>query len=235
MENIRSLTKEEALLVLHTVDFSAIINHGSSRAVYDCFYGGKNCVIKIGLDDGGHNQNVLECSVYERFGDSGKLAEIYARYGNVFLVCEKVEVISSDFAETVLEWGDDADANVTVWEEDGYERVVPLWERADFSSEEECQALINKMRDVYCLLEDIQGSTSDNEQLGINENGDVVAYDYGYDTEFHYDILVGRVYKYVVDDAVENEVFNQVVDYDGPETIEELRGEIYSNECEEDE
>lgn len=229
MISIKSLTKEEALLVLHTVDFDAIINHGSSRAVYDCYYGGKECVIKIGLDDGGHNQNVLECSVYERFGDSGKLAEIYARFGNVFLVCEKVEVISSDFAETVLEWGDDANADVTIWEEDG-ERVVPLWERANFNNEEECQVLINKMRDAYCLLEDIQGCTSDNEQLGINENGDVVAYDYGYDTEFHFNVLVGHVYKYIVNNAVESTVFNQVVDYSGPETIEELKGEIHGED-----
>lgn len=229
MENIRSLTKEEAFSVLNTVDFNAMIDHGSSRAVYDCVYAGKKCVIKIGLDDGGHNQNVLECSVYERFGDSGKLAEIYARYGNVFLVCEKVEVISCDFAETVLEWGEDADADVTLWEEDG-ERVVPLWEHINFSSEKECQTLIDKMRDVYCLLEDIQGCTSDNEQLGINENGDVVAYDYGYDTEFHYNVLVGRIYKYLRDDAVKSEVFNQVADYDGPETIAELKGEIYEED-----
>jgi hypothetical protein len=229
MTNIRSLTKEEAFSILNTVDFSAMINHGSSRAVYDCLYAGKKCVIKIGLDDGGHNQNVLECSVYERFGDSGKLAEIYARFGNVFLVCEKVEVISYDFAETVLEWGEDADADVILWEEDG-ERVIPLWEHINFSSEEECQTLIDKMRDVYCLLEDIQGSTSDNEQLGINENGDVVAYDYGYDTEFHYNVLVGRIYNYIRDDAVKSEVFNQVTDYDGPETVAELKGEIHEED-----
>lgn len=205
------LTKEQAFEILDNLIESDMIGHGSSRAVYDYVWNGKPCVVKIGVDVGGHNQNVLEVNVYNEHCGRGRfLAEIYARYGNLMLVCEKVSPLNSSFAEGVLDCGLEADSEINYYDSDTEDYTnMELWKYYDFRSYEECDKLIDKMREVYWELEEIQGCTSDNEQLGIAEDGSVVAYDYGYDIAVDHTI-VGCIYNWVNRKTVLDECYEQV-------------------------
>lgn len=59
------------------------------------------------------------------------------------------------------------------------EKVEPFPDDLNYLEEEEC----DKAWGVKFLLDDLIGDTADNEQLGRNECGEIVAYDYGYSPE----------------------------------------------------
>lgn len=221
---MKVLTKREALDLLEGVTNGDYIDNGSSRAVYDIMFEGRECVMKIALDRQGRNQNVLEANLYMQCGGT-YLANIYARYSNVFLICEKVYMYDRDFVEEVSEYGLDADSEISRWDDDADEEIyINLWEAYEYSSYEECQKVIDDVRDTYNYLCDYQGDTSDNNQIGYRESGEAVAYDYGYSTDQEWKDIVGKIYRHVdrgtvleecIEYIVENaEVENLVIEYE---------------------
>jgi hypothetical protein len=228
MNYIKRLTFQEALGILDGISEDDFIGHGSSRAVYSVYYQGKECVMKIALDRQGRNQNVLEMKLYAEHADSGHLADIYARYSNVFMICEKVTVYDEDFVIDVTEYGSDAgDEAAYHCSEDG--ECGTVWESYDFRSAEQCQKIIDDVREVYNFLCEYQGDTSDNCQIGCADNGKAVAYDYGYDTSESFHDIVGRIYRWVGNGNVLSTCYNYIWEND---EMAELVLEFEPKNCE---
>lgn len=230
MNNIKRLAFQEALDILESVSEEDFIGNGSSRAVYNIHYQGKECVMKIALDRQGRNQNVLEMKLYAEHADSGNLATIYAHYSNVFMICEKVSMFDEDFVVEVTEYGNDAEDGFSYYCSDEDEEDRCLWQVYDFRNADACQEVIDGIRDVYNYLCEYQGDTSDNCQIGCTKDGRVVAYDYGYDTSECYRDIVGNVYRWVKDGAVLSACYDYMWEYD--EMID-LALEFEPENCEE--
>ena len=79
------LTKEEEIAILESITEKDMIDHGSSRIVYDF----RDWVVKVALSTGGMNQNAIEVDVYETHGQSGCFAHIYA-YGKMITIMERL-------------------------------------------------------------------------------------------------------------------------------------------------
>jgi hypothetical protein len=154
--NMFKLTEAEEITFLKDIidNFSNEIGIGSSRQVFE-FMSDK--VIKVAADTGGINQNKREIELFRKYGRK-YLAEIYA-YGEYIIIMEKVETVCAD--EIII----------------GYE-----YEYAENLSELLDEREYNKIISTYNFLTNVNGCTSDNYQLGIRENGDYVAYDYGYES-----------------------------------------------------
>lgn len=119
------------------------------------------CVIKVALGIPGMNQNEVECSAYESYSNLGyPLARIFYR-GQFVEIMEQVTTLDSDCGR----------------EYDGYEDVEDFVEA--FNDELEDSVLYD-IWNTATRLEDINGPTGDNGQLGYNGANELVAYDYGY-------------------------------------------------------
>lgn len=209
---MKILSKREALDLLADMTEEDYIDNGSSRAVYDVMFEGRECVMKIALDRQGRNQNVLEANLYAECGGT-YLANIYARYSNVLLICEKVYMYDRDFVENVAEYGCDADYELLRYDEDNDEEVyIEVWEAYDYRSCDDCQRVIDDIRDAYNYLCDYQGDTSDNNQIGYREGGEAVAYDYGYSTDQEWRDIVGKIYRHVDRGTVLEECVEYITD-----------------------
>lgn len=209
---MRELTKEEALRVANNLSMDDYIHHGSSRAVFDYMFEGRHCVVKIALDEGGHNQNKIERECYVEHGHEGFLAELIAFYDNILAIYEFVEVTDEQFVEEAVEYGCDATDDVECsWNEEEQEmNEVEMWRCWNYTNAEECQRVIEEYREVYNALCDYQGETSDNTQIGVNESGKAVAYDYGYIVGYEHGIIVGNIYTFLNDGIVLDELIYQI-------------------------
>jgi hypothetical protein len=135
-------------------------------------------VLKVAMDKQGRRQNANEVYVYGKEGNQS-LAEIYA-YGNFIVVMELVDEHSMEYCQDIY-----------------YE-----CEELKYTDKEYLEVL-----NAITLLEEYNGSTDDNFQMGTSRNtGRIVAFDYGYSKEYnHGEIVSGTL--------------ADTVDYNGPEYI----------------
>lgn len=165
---IRLNTTQEKYLINYMIDNPELfVDSGSSRAVFNCpaelanylqlpDRGDENYIIKIALGKGGIAQMNVEVETFIEYKESGVLADIVA-VGRYIEIMENVKV---------EEFYDAAEERYSI---DDIMDVYCL-------SEEEAAAIYR----TIATLEGIFGHTADNGQLGLNHNGDWVAYDYGF-------------------------------------------------------
>lgn len=175
---MKVLTIGEEIRVLNSLRHLDAMDCGSSRMVFRCsqeiadflkLNPNKTYVVKLAAGHGGFIQNKHEIETYTNTDyDDFYFAEI-AAFGHFINIMEEVQVDDyRDFAEGIY-W--DTDVEEYVEEYCDYE-----WEDAD----EDDKARLVKVATTIRYLADIYGCTSDNGQLGLNSEGNYVAYDYGF-------------------------------------------------------
>jgi hypothetical protein len=144
------------------MDRDEFINNGSSRAVFGYT---NDLVVKIAIDKQGQRQNANEINAFRYYGSYAPLAKITA-YGKNIVVMERVDALEYGEVEAIVndEYYEDEDENGEVYE---------VYGDGEFNE---------KVKDVVYELERINGETDDNFQIGYNSNGNIVAYDYGYNS-----------------------------------------------------
>src|SRR5690554_313172 len=154
------LTIDQEIEILENLgDFIA---NGSSRAVYEY---NDDYVVKVALDKKGQYQNKVEVNSYRKYGDL-HLARIQS-YGKHIVVMEKVDML--DYYVVYDIWHTENYDEYTDEDKDYYER-----KGID-------ENLFYKIKETVDALDEWNGTTSDNYQIGVV--GDrVVAYDYGFET-----------------------------------------------------
>lgn len=171
-KSIKELTKEEMIDILNGISYEEdYIGHGSSRAAFSVYYNGCQRVAKLSIGVEGEHQTALECKRYLENGHTDCLNNIVAKYGYDMIICDYVEDCSNfveDYVDGGEEYWDSEDAGEEYWEHWGYH------------DEEEYRGIIEQLECVLELMEDLQGVTDDNYQIGVTFDGSVVAYDYGY-------------------------------------------------------
>jgi len=131
-----------------------------------------NRVIKIAMDKQGRRQNQNEVYLFEKEG-SAFLAEIFS-YGRFVVVMEEV------FEEYM-------------------EHMMDIYNESD--EIEYSQAEYNQVVDIINLLEEYNGSTDDNFQIGTSKiTGKFVSFDYGYSKEYDHKDIVSNSLCDTVDD-----------------------------------
>ena len=136
-----------------------VIGSGGGRIVF-VHPTDKSKVIKVALGAGGVVQNLNEQRVYDGYGDSGYLADIHG-YSDYMEIMDRVDDCIGDVHDYFS---------------------MKSWE-AEEADQDEIEAEEQEAWDLVSWLDDITGSTPDNEQIGYL-NGDLVAYDYGYDPDY---------------------------------------------------
>lgn len=160
------LSKEQEMQLLMMLDEDNYLDHGSSRAVYSLSYGGKEYAVKVFLDQGGYEQCIVEKTIYSSYDMKNVVAAIYA-IGERCIVTEFIHSIDSVITEHLY-------YNT---EYDGYLNDM---ERYAFGYDALTEEQFDAAWDVITSLEQYNDETSDNCQLGFDENGNIKAYDYGY-------------------------------------------------------
>ena len=165
----KHLTLEQETKLLYTIaEKYDYLDNGASRAVFNMdsedfdkcgikLPNDKKYVVKVAIGTGGINQNYFEVHNYINFGEDYPLATIYY-YGKYVEIMEYVDVIPE-----ATNFDDD--------DEEFFEYM-----RDNVYSDSETQEIIDTIRS----LEDINGYTLDNTQVGFDSNGNVVSYDYGF-------------------------------------------------------
>lgn len=153
--------KDEAHLLKMIFFDGEFIGRGSSRAVFRIAEG---IVAKVCIDDGGRKQNQLEIQAFEDLAGVG-LAKIYM-YSRSIVVMEEVIALDTECITNLLEF-DYPDS-----EEDEDLQALGL----SLEGYDELTALIEHLQEYF-------GHTADNYQVGLNKDGEIVAYDYGFSAE----------------------------------------------------
>ena len=154
------MNKEINLLkFLGTLTAGKILGAGSSRVVFSL--PNSNLVLKLGCGHGGIHQNNREVELYEQYGEDYPLGRIIAA-GKFCVLMENITPVSECYRDVddLSEWTPEQLA-------DEYE--------VDY---DEAQDVI----DAVSALDNINGYTSDNAQVGYNQLGQMVAYDYGFES-----------------------------------------------------
>lgn len=133
-------------------------------------------VVKVAIGIGGINQNYYEVNHFIDYGHILPLADIFY-YGRYVEIMERVEVIPE----------------ALVYDEDYQDFCKYMMEATDYDN-----STIDEMFNVIESLEEINGYTIDNAQIGFDCYGDIVAYDYGYDSSSDQD-LVSDLSEYLYD------------------------------------
>lgn len=175
MKTIPTLTIEQEYNILLKLGYTNAIDNGGGRAVFgmtsaeliECglpdVFAGNNYVVKVAFDNG-IKQNLREIALYQEHGDYAPLAEIVFR-GRHIEIMERV--LALDFREYE---GLSYDVFLECVKEDF----------GDYLSQQQIDAAYDAMKE----LGKFNGCTSDNGQLGINTDGLIVAYDYGFTTDY---------------------------------------------------
>lgn len=192
--------------------------HGTSRIVFDVGEANKNLrnalglpkyikdnvVIKLAIGEAGYCQNQAEVEAFERYGDDYPLAAIYAA-GRFIIVMEFVTPVDGAFSD----YPDDTDRdgvflsiNDLSYDKFTYEDTYEInWKKID----NYCQSYdldysydyVDKVCNVIDAIYDLF-ETGDAWQVGENEYGDLVAYDYGVPYDIGEDYVISSRY----DDAI---------------------------------
>lgn len=150
---MEKLTREQEKELLRAIKRNHI-GHGSSRTVFRHPFNRK-LAIKIAIGDGGKNQNKTEIEVNQKLP---QYTNTIHAYGENIIVCD---LIIRDWRNKIdmLYYGGS-------WSED----------KRKFFKETE-KAII---QEIIEELDEINGDTADNYQIGKTINGKIVAYDYGF-------------------------------------------------------
>ena len=154
LEDIIETAKEEDIWV----------GKGGARIVVDHPYD-ENKVVKIAIGIGGMKQIHNEVTTYNGYADQVSLATIYG-YSDLLEEMIRVQPIDGDYDLPNYNYNDDIDDDDDD-DEDDVEFTTTEYTRSDFW-------------DLVTDLNDITGETGDNEQIGLDANGNLVAYDYGF-------------------------------------------------------
>ena len=205
--SIKQLTKEQALQFVNYIRENINANedvwfndNGSSRAVvcfeWDC----ETYVVKFAGDMQGRRQNQIEMNLWENAGHEGFLAAIRYAYKDMFIICDYVDVFPYEIGKIAY------DCDPEYWWEKmvdyDYTSYLGL---SDDASVEEIEELHEEIYNTVALLEDYQGISNDNYQIGIGANEfnnrttkySIVAYDYGYSTDVKRKAQVGCVEEHI--------------------------------------
>lgn len=195
MKSIKFLSYEqETALLNYLAEDYEVISNGASRI---CFVGiaevfqaagielspRKKYVIKVAIGIAGINQNRIETEAYRRYGDKYPLAEIVYT-GHYVEIMEQVSLLGDEFREY-----------------DGYSEDEFIEYATDNDISED---LARAGYEVATELEDINGATGDNGQLGMNSDGKIVAYDYGFDAGSEEELCSDLSYTCAFDKALES-------------------------------
>lgn len=165
----KHLTLEQETKLLYIIAESYdYLDNGASRAVFSVsnenfnrcgikLPNDKRYIVKVAIGTGGINQNYFEVHNYINFGEVCPLAAIYY-YGKYVEIMEYIDVIPE----------------ATNFEDDD-EEFFEYMQDSEYSTSE-----VQEIIDAIRSLEDINGCTLDNTQVGFNSNGNVVSYDYGF-------------------------------------------------------
>lgn len=183
---MEQLTEMQALkLVDYLRENWCFEDNGSSRAVFNI----EGYAVKIACEEQGLLQNYIEKELYEK-SESECLNPIRYYYDDLILVCDWVEVLAPDAVKTAAEYDfQDFLSYVEDYTPCGFE---------DYN-EDALYHIWSDIREVVDFLSEEQGDSSDNYQLGINGDGNgygeynIVAYDYGYDTNYDNQQVVGNM------------------------------------------
>lgn len=172
---IKELSLTEEREVILSLRGATALGYGSSRVTYNL---DRNLATRLGLDPsrdyvvklavgrGGLNQMAFEVGMFKCRGESGCLAIIPAS-GQFCEIMEKVRVIDDlecdtyDTYDDFVCYGLNDDANEDTNDNYSDEQKYEMWRAHEFLNEE-------------------NGYTSDNCQLGITAGGHAVAFDYGF-------------------------------------------------------
>ena len=192
--------------------------HGTSRLVFDVSeannnlrnalglpkYIKDNVVIKLAIGEAGYCQNRAEVEAYERYGGEYPLAAIYAA-GRFIIVMEFVTPVDgafSDYPDDTDRDGVFLDINDLSYTKFTYDDTGEInWTKVnnyckgnelDYSYDYVNQ-VCNVIDAIYSLFE-----SGDAWQVGENECGDLVAYDYGVPYDIGEDYVISSRY----DDAI---------------------------------
>lgn len=182
------LTEQQELYILCQLKELDHDDNGAARAVYfdvDLpFATDVECVVKLGCGVGGYNQNQAEIKTWLRYGDELPLARIVA-YGKFVIVMERVSILPR--YEHLESW--DTESFI----EDNADDMREYYE--DYSDERR-ESLLSDMWYAACALDEIFDQTADNDQLGLDRNNRVVAYDYGFYADSNYPQTTELTYSY---------------------------------------
>lgn len=185
---------EEKTILNELMESGVYVDSGSSRIVFEFEEGAvsadteaifnrlgvdiDNCVIKVALTHAGLNQSELEVNTWLEHSDANFLAPIYA-YGQLITIMARVEDLGDEMVAFLYDMNDYN--SVEEYLEDGRnETIYRDWEdifRVD------PKLASDRFIDTQYELDNILGSTNDNEQVGVYfEDGEfyIVAYDYGF-------------------------------------------------------
>lgn len=178
MYNINiKLTPKQEQFVLNSILTLTAIDGGASRVVYKCPHqvkeylnldSSREYVIKLCVGMAGYNQQNAEVAMYQDYGNE-HLAEIVA-IGCFVEIMEFVDVLDPELREFTSYIGDADDFCYEEFEKFIYRYSVDL-------DESYCPDTY----DTISFLCDKLGWSGDNGQVGITDDGRIVAYDYGYD------------------------------------------------------
>ena len=165
----KHLTLEQETKLLYIIaEKYDYLDNGASRVVFNMdnvdfdkcgikLPNNKNYVVKVAIGTGGINQNYFEVHNYINYGEDYPLAAIYY-YGKYVEIMEYVDVIPE----------------ATNFDDDD-EEFFEYMQDSKYSTSE-----VQEMIDAIRSLEDINGCTLDNTQVGFDSNNNVVSYDYGF-------------------------------------------------------
>lgn len=193
MANIKQLTKQQALDVLEHI-WDSYEDYGSSRLVHAIKYNGEYYAVKIVADNQGRHQNRTEIDLFEEHGDEKFLNPIRWAYKDLMIICDYVYPMDCDLVNYAY-----------------YGNIDSIMDYYDGDEVEEYEELCNDVYYVVDSLEQYQGETFDNFQIGYNENGfgtgkkHIVAYDYGYTSGVSNSIQVGDICRYLPDSCDDDE------------------------------
>lgn len=148
---MRKLSVNQEVKLLKLLKNCKPIDRGSSRL---CFVHplDETKVIKLAIGKKALCQNKLETATFKEYGETLPLAEIF-EYGRFVIVMERMKRC---FDPSELEDGD------------------YYGEFDNFPDDDTIYEIVEQLESVF-------GSTTDNYQLGYNQEGDLVSYDYGFD------------------------------------------------------
>lgn len=185
MEHMNPQTESKLLAYLK---YKSIIDHGASRMLFAADETVKEilgldrdikCVIKVAIGLGGMKQNNAEADMFCNYGDSDFLAKIYL-VGRYTLVMEEVD--PDDYRDMADEIGPN-------WEDD----FDYYCEYEEIEEDDPKYAALKEAAELIGFLAEKQGCTSDNGQIGSRADGKLVAYDYGYSTDFSTDSQTSHI------------------------------------------
>lgn len=195
-------------------DFLESAVHGTSRIVFDVSeanenlrnalglpkYIKSNVVIKLAIGEAGYCQNQAEVEAYERYADEYPLAAIYAagRFINVMEFVTPVDGVFSDYPDDTDRDGIFLSINDLSYDKFTYDDTCEInWTKInnyrkyydlDYSYDY-VDRVCNVIDAIYDLFE-----TGDAWQVGENECGDLVAYDYGIPYDMDEDYVISSRY-----------------------------------------